>query len=205
MVLTMEFCEGGHINDLAYFEQQNLDRHDVGFTVNKLSNENERIPCRSVERLDAFIARWYLFEVKLLRDFVGGSLSQWMIFLGYIHCDPHPGNVLVRRNEITHEQEIVLLDHGLYQVSWLPSVVATNIFCLFLQDTSRRIPCELLAAVVGTTQGRQRWDTAHLHTNEYRRVFRTFRLYSDITFMESGYQGHHKDRSWWVGGEWMIR
>ena len=39
-----------------------------------------------------------------------------MIFVnGYIHCDPHPGNILVRKNE-NGEAEIVMLDHGLYQV-----------------------------------------------------------------------------------------
>ena len=40
-----------------------------------------------------------------------------MIFkYGYVHCDPHPGNVLVRKNARGSE-EIVLLDHGLYTVS----------------------------------------------------------------------------------------
>jgi hypothetical protein len=29
MVLTMEFCEGGQINDLEYFNQNQLDRHKV--------------------------------------------------------------------------------------------------------------------------------------------------------------------------------
>ena len=40
-----------------------------------------------------------------------------MIFkYGYVHCDPHPGNVLVRKNS-NGKEEIVLLDHGLYTVS----------------------------------------------------------------------------------------
>lgn len=38
-----------------------------------------------------------------------------MIFLrGFIHCDPHPGNVFVRNGK--EGVEIVMLDHGLYQV-----------------------------------------------------------------------------------------
>jgi len=42
-----------------------------------------------------------------------------MIFVnGYIHCDPHPGNVLIRKNA-DEEIEIVMLDHGLYTVSHL--------------------------------------------------------------------------------------
>lgn len=40
-----------------------------------------------------------------------------MIFVnGFVHCDPHPGNVLVRKRPGTGKAEIVLLDHGLYQV-----------------------------------------------------------------------------------------
>ena len=39
-----------------------------------------------------------------------------MIFVhGYVHCDPHPGNVLVNKTK-QGNTEIVLLDHGLYQV-----------------------------------------------------------------------------------------
>ena len=44
-----------------------------------------------------------------------GKLYSEMIFEhGYIHSDPHPGNVLVRRHN--GEEQIVLLDHGLYTV-----------------------------------------------------------------------------------------
>ena len=39
-----------------------------------------------------------------------------MIFVhGYVHCDPHPGNVLVKQT--SNGLQIVLLDHGLYQVT----------------------------------------------------------------------------------------
>ena len=42
-----------------------------------------------------------------------------MIFLnGTVHCDPHPGNILVRKTGSTPKEfEIVLLDHGLHTVS----------------------------------------------------------------------------------------
>jgi aarF domain-containing kinase len=43
-----------------------------------------------------------------------------MIFVhGYVHCDPHPGNVLVNKTK-QGNTEIVLLDHGLYQVCCSP-------------------------------------------------------------------------------------
>ena len=40
-----------------------------------------------------------------------------MIFSnGFVHCDPHPGNLLIRPiKQSKGEFEIVLLDHGLYQ------------------------------------------------------------------------------------------
>ena len=42
-----------------------------------------------------------------------------MIFkFGYVHCDPHPGNVLVKKDPVTGSPQIVLLDHGLYTVSF---------------------------------------------------------------------------------------
>lgn len=45
-----------------------------------------------------------------------GHLYSEMIFKhGYIHCDPHPGNVLVDRRD--GQTKLVLLDHGLYSVS----------------------------------------------------------------------------------------
>ena len=40
--------------------------------------------------------------------------SEMIYKRGFIHCDPHPGNVLVRKTDTGHV-ELVLLDHGLYQ------------------------------------------------------------------------------------------
>lgn len=49
-----------------------------------------------------------------------GSLMKWLIKLyskqiydwGWVHCDPHPGNVLLRY--VNGKQQNVLIDHGLY-------------------------------------------------------------------------------------------
>ncbi|XP_027700516.1 uncharacterized aarF domain-containing protein kinase 1 isoform X3 [Vombatus ursinus] len=46
-----------------------------------------------------------------------GKMYSEMIFVnGFVHCDPHPGNVLVRKRPGTGKVEIILLDHGLYQI-----------------------------------------------------------------------------------------
>lgn len=47
---------------------------------------------------------------------LGKMYSEMMFVHGFVHCDPHPGNVLVRKRPDTGKAEIVLLDHGLYQV-----------------------------------------------------------------------------------------
>ena len=40
--------------------------------------------------------------------------SAQMFLFGWLHCDPHPGNIFVRRLPGTGKPEIVLIDHGLY-------------------------------------------------------------------------------------------
>ena len=46
------------------------------------------------------------------------SVFSSQIFVGQqprVHCDPHPGNLLIRRNQKTGKPQLVLLDHGLYR------------------------------------------------------------------------------------------
>ncbi|XP_014215225.1 uncharacterized aarF domain-containing protein kinase 1 [Copidosoma floridanum] len=74
-VLTMEYIEGGQINDLEYYKDHNINPYEV---ANKL-----------------------------------GQLYSHMIFItGFVHSDPHPGNILIRKRKT--KTELVLLDHGLY-------------------------------------------------------------------------------------------
>ncbi|GFS71610.1 aarF domain-containing protein kinase 1 [Nephila pilipes] len=76
-VLTMEYCEGGQVDDDQYIKKHNIAPSEVSRKL--------------------------------------GELYSQMIFVnGYVHCDPHPGNILVKKDERTKEAQIVLLDHGLY-------------------------------------------------------------------------------------------
>ena len=56
-------------------------------------------------------------NVKSVSKYIGEMYAEMIFHNGYVHCDPHPGNVLVRKNRITGKDEVVLLDHGLYTVS----------------------------------------------------------------------------------------
>mmetsp|Transcript_17098 Transcript_17098/g.33356 ORF Transcript_17098/g.33356 Transcript_17098/m.33356 type:complete len:548 (-) Transcript_17098:186-1829(-) len=55
------------------------------------------------------------FSVANVMDLVVRTFSEQIFLTGFIHADPHPGNVLVRpKPKSPSEPEIVLLDHGLY-------------------------------------------------------------------------------------------
>ncbi|XP_012252555.2 aarF domain-containing kinase 1 [Athalia rosae] len=74
-VLTMEFLDGAHVNDVGYIKEHNLNPFEV---TGKL-----------------------------------GQLYSRMIFVaGFVHSDPHPGNILIKKS--AQGAEIALLDHGLY-------------------------------------------------------------------------------------------
>ncbi|THH00806.1 hypothetical protein EW145_g7027 [Phellinidium pouzarii] len=47
--------------------------------------------------------------MKTLVDLISAQIFVW----GDVHCDPHPGNVLIRRSP-SGAPQLVLLDHGLY-------------------------------------------------------------------------------------------
>ncbi len=64
-------------------------------------------------------------------DTVMSLFTEMIYHHGFVHCDPHPGNLLVRRRPVnendaprrggdqfantTSEAQVVLLDHGLYR------------------------------------------------------------------------------------------
>ncbi|XP_009426480.1 aarF domain-containing protein kinase 1 isoform X2 [Pan troglodytes] len=56
------------------------------------------------------------FDFLKISRHLGKMYSEMIFVNGFVHCDPHPGNVLVRKHPGTGKAEIVLLDHGLYQV-----------------------------------------------------------------------------------------
>ncbi|XP_041932237.1 uncharacterized aarF domain-containing protein kinase 5 isoform X1 [Alosa sapidissima] len=64
---------------------------------------------------------------KLIRTF-----AEQIFYTGFIHADPHPGNVLVRRGP-DKKAELVLLDHGLYE---------------YLSKSDRVALCKLWRAII---------------------------------------------------------
>ena len=56
-------------------------------------------------------------DVNSVSKYISEMYAEMIFSNGYVHCDPHPGNVLVKKNKINGRDEVILLDHGLYTVS----------------------------------------------------------------------------------------
>ena len=55
-------------------------------------------------------------DLKDVARVIGEAFTHMTYEKGFVHGDPHPGNMFIRRKEggKPHEVELVLLDHGVY-------------------------------------------------------------------------------------------
>lgn len=74
------------------------------------------------------------FEVS---DKLGRLYSEMIFVNGFVHSDPHPGNILLKRNE-KGSCDIILLDHGLYAVSAILIKIEENNNFVNLLDITQR-------------------------------------------------------------------
>nr|XP_045252761.1 aarF domain-containing protein kinase 1 isoform X2 [Macaca fascicularis] len=135
-VLLMEFVDGGQVNDRDYMEKNKIDVNEVRSRAQGCCARERGLgrgcpgsACvsRSSERVSLLLLANVLlssYHVQALSALaiieisrhLGKMYSEMIFVNGFVHCDPHPGNVLVRKHPGTGKAEIVLLDHGLYQV-----------------------------------------------------------------------------------------
>ncbi|KAI8336398.1 ABC1 family-domain-containing protein [Choanephora cucurbitarum] len=99
---------------------EDVDQHRTSLVIPKVIWAKRRIMCMEfingsrVDDLD------YMKQHQIDPREVSNELTRVfseMIFLhGFVHCDPHPGNVFIRANKnAKHNFDLVLLDHGLYR------------------------------------------------------------------------------------------
>lgn len=62
----------------------------------------------------AALARLGVNERALAHDIVAFFADQ-VYMHGFVHCDPHPGNLLVRKAPDGRSHQLVVLDHGMYR------------------------------------------------------------------------------------------
>ncbi|TKC41251.1 hypothetical protein EI555_011469 [Monodon monoceros] len=113
-VLLMEFVDGGQVNDRDYMERNKID-------VNEAAHDDEPVVPVVAQRKKPYFGSadepvGTAGGVQMISRHLGKMYSEMIFVSGFVHCDPHPGNVLVRKCPGTGKVEIVLLDHGLYQV-----------------------------------------------------------------------------------------
>ncbi|XP_066235881.1 uncharacterized aarF domain-containing protein kinase 5 [Saccopteryx leptura] len=79
------------------------------------------------------------------------AFAEQIFYTGFIHADPHPGNVLVRKGP-DGKAQLVLLDHGLYQ---------------FLDEKDRSALCQLWRAIILRDDAAMKVHAAALGVQDY--------------------------------------
>lgn len=81
----------------------------------------------NIENISFYLQNHKIEPFDLCRKI--GDLFSHMIFVeGFLHSDPHPGNILVRKEPGDKQVTVTLLDHGLYAVS----CTHTSVMYLFI-------------------------------------------------------------------------
>ncbi|XP_016040659.2 uncharacterized aarF domain-containing protein kinase 5 isoform X2 [Erinaceus europaeus] len=79
------------------------------------------------------------------------AFGEQIFYTGFIHSDPHPGNVLVRKGP-DGKAQLVLLDHGLYQ---------------YLDEKQRAALCQLWRAIILRDDAAMKANAAALGVQDY--------------------------------------
>ncbi|KAM9165513.1 putative aarF domain-containing protein kinase 5 isoform 3-T3 [Pangshura tecta] len=90
-------------------------------------------------------------DLKDTADKLIQMFAEQIFYTGFIHADPHPGNVLVRRGP-DGKAQLVLLDHGLYE---------------FLSERDRSALCKLWRAIILRDDAAMRACSAELGVKDY--------------------------------------
>lgn len=111
-----------------------------------------------------------------ISDKLGQLYSEMIFNRGFVHSDPHPGNILVRKSE-KGSTDIVLLDHGLYATLsddfryeyaqlWI-SILNRDMQSMAIHSTALGVP-NLFWLFASMVTGRS-WDAirAGLHTTKF--------------------------------------
>eukprot|EP00897_Mesotaenium_endlicherianum_P000710 jgi/Mesen1/1063/ME000123S00243 len=124
-VLTMQFMRGCKVDDVEGIRQQGLDpKQGKRLSCTRWPRSPARSPAVPRAELTRTLGCSAVLSCPVLRCLrqVAAVLVEVfaeMVFChGYLHGDPHPGNILVKANSLpgrARNFDLVLLDHGLYR------------------------------------------------------------------------------------------
>ncbi|XP_063244537.1 uncharacterized aarF domain-containing protein kinase 5 isoform X3 [Bacillus rossius redtenbacheri] len=96
------------------------------------------------------------FSLEDIDEKLVKAFAEQIFHTGFVHADPHPGNVLVRKLNNTKRAELVLLDHGLYE--YIPPRIRISL-------------CKLWKAIVLNDHPRMKEQAAALGVSDGYRPF----------------------------------
>ncbi|KDR14244.1 putative aarF domain-containing protein kinase 5 [Zootermopsis nevadensis] len=109
------------------------------------------------------------------------AFSEQIFHTGFVHADPHPGNVLVRKGP-SGKAQLVLLDHGLYEC--LPSSVRQSLCRLWKAIvTNNHTDMETYAHELGVKDYRQLVEILTQRPLDAGMKFRTKLSEEDLRYM----------------------
>ncbi|XP_062501470.1 uncharacterized aarF domain-containing protein kinase 5-like [Corticium candelabrum] len=80
-------------------------------------------------------------------------MAEQVFVTGFVHADPHPGNVLIRvKHGTKHDVEVVLLDHGLY---------------MHVNSSDRKELCQLWKSIILKDEEGMKQHSLNLGVEEY--------------------------------------
>ncbi|XP_049828019.1 uncharacterized aarF domain-containing protein kinase 5-like [Schistocerca gregaria] len=98
--------------------------------------------------------RNYGFSLSDVDEKLFRAFAEQIFHTGFVHADPHPGNVLVRKGK-NGKAELVLLDHGLYE---------------YLPSTIRQSLCKLWKSIVMNDHPSMKRYAAELGVKDYEQL-----------------------------------
>lgn len=127
-VMTAEWIDGVRLSDrkairkLVGEKEPVVDAHTPAIVASAPSVEDAATSSAPTTFVESQPATTFDFPAKPLKGGTKGIMqimvelfSAQMFEWGWVHCDPHPGNVLIRPSPINPTQpQLVLIDHGLY-------------------------------------------------------------------------------------------
>jgi len=112
-VMVAEWIDGIGVDQREIITGTYRDESSVGHPMNTPRPISTRQgPIRRIKARNSRVYGLGVREKDVMQTMVDVFCGQLFIF-GWVHCDPHPGNILVRRRP-NGKPQLVLLDHGLY-------------------------------------------------------------------------------------------
>ncbi|KAH8296560.1 hypothetical protein KR054_007969, partial [Drosophila jambulina] len=145
LVLEMNFLQEGQnaercARDMQKFDYVHVPKVHWAHTKTRVLTLEWMDGCK-ISDLDTIAAQKLSLkdiDVKLFNTF-----AEQIFHTGFVHADPHPGNIFVRRNSKSGRADIILLDHGLYEE--LPENVRGPL-CEFWEATVLRNEAKMQSA-----------------------------------------------------------